>query len=198
MRKFAYLRCSTDDQEPVNQILEIEKRGYTIEPHRVISEIVSGGVMAMKRPKFKEMVEHKLERGDELIVLKLDRLGRNAIDIETTIKDLADRGIDVICLDIGKINLSDPAGALFVRLLSAFAQFEKDRIIERTKEGMARAKSEGKQVTRPKNWEAIKKVHELRKDHSLNEVADIIGMSRSQVMRLQKESYDEACKHAND
>ncbi len=85
MRTFIYCRVSTREQDTQNQVLAIERAGYKVPESRVISEDISGSVQAMQRPKFRAMVEHKLEAGDQLVVLKLDRLGRDNIDVQQTI-----------------------------------------------------------------------------------------------------------------
>jgi len=149
-RIFAYCRVSTTEQDVSNQILAIRNAGYEITDERVISETVSGSTQAMKRKQFKLLVEHKLEANDQLIVLKLDRLGRDNIDVQQTIEKLTSRGIKVISLDLPIKDLSSSEGKLMLQMFSAFAEFERNRIRERTKEGLERAKSEGKKLGRPK------------------------------------------------
>ncbi|WP_295509362.1 recombinase family protein [uncultured Pseudoalteromonas sp.] len=95
----------------------------------------------MERKGFRAMVEHKLMKGDTLVVLKLDRLGRDNIDVQQTISLLLDRGISVHCLDLPTKDLSTSEGKL---MLAMFAAFEKDCIRERTIEGQVRAKAQGK------------------------------------------------------
>ncbi len=102
---------------------------------RVISETVSGSVEAMKRDKFQMLVEHQLESGDMLVVLKLDRLGRDSIDVQNTIIVLGQKGIKVVCLDLPVADLSSAEGKLMLQMFSAFAEFEGNHIRERTKEG---------------------------------------------------------------
>ncbi|BET44294.1 recombinase family protein [Atlantibacter hermannii] len=148
-RDFAYCRVSTTEQTTDNQILAIEAKGYPIEEHRRISETVSGSVCAMQRKGFANLVNNKLERGDRLIVLKLDRLGRDSIDIQQTVKMLIERGIKIICLDLPHPDLSSAEGVLMLQMFSAFAEFERNRIIERTREGLARANKAGRFGGRP-------------------------------------------------
>ena len=148
-RLFAYCRVSTTEQSTDNQILAIQKAGYDITPSRVISEQVSGSHQAMQRKEFANLVNNKLEAGDTLIVLKLDRLGRDNIDVQATIELLINKQIKVICLDLPVADLSSAEGKLMLQLFSAFAEFERNRLIERTQEGLARAKKEGKQLGRP-------------------------------------------------
>lgn len=148
-RIFAYCRVSTVEQTTENQILAIRNAGYEVEENRVISETVSGSVLAIERKEFKTLVEHKLESGDTLVVLKLDRLGRDNIDVQQTIDTLTTRGIKVVCLDLPVADLSSSEGKLMLQMFSAFAEFERNRIRERTQEGLNRAKAEGKKLGRP-------------------------------------------------
>lgn len=149
MRTFAYSRVSTEEQTTENQRLVIEKAGHVIEEGRFISEVVSGGVHAMQRTAFKSLVEHKLEAGDTLVVAKLDRLGRDNVDVQNTITMLMDSGVKVVSLDLPVSDLTSAEGRLMLQVFSAFAEFEKARISERTKDGHVRARAEGKVIGRP-------------------------------------------------
>ena len=91
----------------------------------------------------------KIESGDTLIVLKLDRLGRDIIDVNTTVEHILQLGIKLIVIDLPVQDLSSSQGRLMVGLFSSFAQFERDRISERTIEGLERAKEQGKTLGRP-------------------------------------------------
>ena len=83
-RTFAYVRVSTMGQTTENQIQEIEAAGFKVDPRRVVSETVSGNSAIEQRPGFIKLL-NKLEQDDVLIVTKLHRLGRNAIDVATTV-----------------------------------------------------------------------------------------------------------------
>ncbi|MCW2473817.1 MULTISPECIES: recombinase family protein [unclassified Symbiopectobacterium] len=161
-RTFAYCRVSTSEQTTENQIMAIRQAGYEVIDSRVVSEVVSGGVLAMQRKSFADMVNHKLEAGDRLVVLKLDRLGRDNIDVQQTIAMLVERNIDVVSLDLPVRNLASAEGKLMLQMFSAFAEFEKSRIVERTKEGLMRAKREGRQLGRPAATGTFKRVQEAR------------------------------------
>lgn len=93
-RIFIYCRCSKADQDTTNQVMAIRKdrsKFSDIPDNRVVEEIVSGGVPAMRRPRFSSLVNEKLEQGDTLVVLKLDRLGRNNINVQQTIQLLYEK-----------------------------------------------------------------------------------------------------------
>lgn len=170
-RIFAYCRVSTTEQDVINQIIAIRNAGYDVRDERVISEMVSGSTQAMKREQFKLLVDHKLEENDQLIVLKLDRLGRDNIDVQQTIEKLTKRGIKVISLDLPIKDLSSSEGKLMLQMFSAFAEFERNRIRERTKEGLNRAKSEGKKLGRPSGSIQTGKILQCK----------TIGLSQSQT-----------------
>lgn len=148
-RTFAYCRVSTDEQNTDNQILALKAAGYDIPASRIVSEVISGGVQAMKRPQFANLVNNKLEENDTCVFLKLDRVGRDNIDVQQTVNLLLSRGVRVIILDLPVPDLSKPEGQLLLGMFSVFAQFEKSRLIERTHEGLNRAKAEGKKLGRP-------------------------------------------------
>lgn len=87
-RVFAYCRVSTCDQTTENQVREIAAAGFAVDPRRVIEETVSGSVMALQRPGFAKLLD-RLDPGDVLVTTKLDRLGRNAMDVRQTVELLA-------------------------------------------------------------------------------------------------------------
>jgi putative DNA-invertase from lambdoid prophage Rac len=147
-RTFAYARVSTVEQETQNQIAEIKAAGFAVEQHRIIAETVSGSVAITKRSGFARLLD-KMEQGDVLIVTKLDRLGRDAIDVSSTVAKLEALGIRVHCLALGGVDLTSSAGKLTMGVINAVAQFERDLLIERTQSGLARAKAEGKSLGRP-------------------------------------------------
>ncbi|AUZ65603.1 recombinase family protein [Citrobacter amalonaticus] len=183
-RVFAYCRVSTSEQTTDNQILAIRQAGYEVTDNRVISEIVSGGVQAMQRQAFADMVNHKLETGDQLVVLKLDRLGRDNIDVQQTISMLVEKGIDVVSLDLPVRNLANAEGKLMLQMFSAFAEFEKSRITERTKEGLERARKEGKKLGRPVAKDTRKRVQEARsRGLSQSKAAAELGLSLPTIKR---------------
>lgn len=189
MRTFAYCRVSTTEQTTENQVLAIKNAGYDVEEQRVISEVCSGSTPTENRSEFKNLVNNKLESGDTLVVLKLDRLGRDNINVQQTIQQLNDKGIKVICLDLPIADLSSSEGKLMLQMFSAFAEFERNRIIERTNEGLARAKAEGKKLGRPKAIKTIKMVQDAKATGlSQSKVAKRTGLSIATVKRYWNEN----------
>lgn len=183
-RTYFYCRVSTTEQTTANQVEAFRAKGYEVNEGFVVEETVSGAVCAMERKGFRAMVEHKLMEGDTLVVLKLDRLGRDNIDVQQTIDLLLKKGIRVHCLDLPTKDLSTSEGKLMLAMFAAFAAFEKDRIRERTIEGQARAKEEGKTIGRPSKV-SPEKVAELRKGGlSISATAKQLSVSEATVKRL--------------
>ncbi len=147
-RTFAYVRVSTAGQTTENQVREIEAAGYKVKPNRVVSETISGSSSIDQRPAFGQLLI-RLERDDVLLVTKMDRLGRDAIDVATTVAKLADMGVRVHCLALGGVDLTSSAGKMTMGVINAVAQFECDLLIERTQSGLQRAKAEGAVMGRP-------------------------------------------------
>ena len=187
-RTFAYCRVSTADQVTDNQVREIEAAGFAVEGKRIVAETVSGSVPAMEREGFARLVD-RLEAGDILIVTKLDRLGRNAMDVRATVDKLAAEGVKVHCLALGGVDLTSPAGRMTMGVISAVAEFERDLLIERTQSGLARAKAEGKVLGRPAaltpaQQEAIRSAR--ASGLSLGVLAKEYGVSRAAIQRVEK------------
>ena len=147
-RVFAYCRVSTCDQTTDNQAREIAAAGFAVDPRRVIEETVSGSVAASLRPGFAKLLE-RLDPGDVLVTTKLDRLGRNAMDVRQTIELLTGIGVRVHCLALGGVDLNSSTGKMMMSVIAAMAEFERDLLIERTHAVLERAKAEGKQLGRP-------------------------------------------------
>ncbi|WP_174904443.1 recombinase family protein [Burkholderia pseudomultivorans] len=185
-RTFAYARVSTTDQTAANQLREIEAAGFSVDKRRVVTESISGSVSAHQRPGFSELLL-KMEEGDVLIVTKLDRLGRNAMDVRATVEMLAERGIRIHCLALGGVDLTSAAGRMTMQVLNAVAEFERDLLIERTQSGIARARAEGKTMGRPT---ALTKEQQIEVRHLLGEGASVAALakqyetSRQTIMRV--------------
>lgn len=147
-RVFAYCRVSTGDQTTDNQTAEIAAAGFALDPRRVVTETISGSVAASERPEFMRLLD-RLERGDVLVVTKLDRLGRNAMDLRATVESLEESGVRVHCLALGGMDLTSAAGKMTMGVIAAVAEFERDLLIERTRAGLKTAKKNGKRFGRP-------------------------------------------------
>ncbi len=126
----------------------IEAAGFAIRPQRLIEEHISGSVAASERVGFIRLL-YRMENGDVLIVTKLDRLGRNAMDIRKTVEQLAGADIRVHCLALGGIYLTSAVERMTMQVISAVAEFERELLLDRTHSGIARVKAAGKRFGRP-------------------------------------------------
>jgi putative DNA-invertase from lambdoid prophage Rac len=187
-RVFAYCRVSTTDQTTENQAQEIAAAGFTVTPQRTIMETVSGSVEAKEREGFGQLL-NKLEAGDILVVTKLDRLGRNAMDVRATVEGLTGMGVKVHCLALGSLDLTSAAGRMTMGVINAVAEFERDLLIERTQAGLARAKSEGKTLGRPHSLsdaQAETVRARLAAGDAVAAIARDLDTSRQTVMRIRE------------
>ncbi|OAI21476.1 resolvase [Methylomonas lenta] len=185
-RVFAYCRVSTTDQTTQNQSLEIQSAGFAIQRHRLVEESISGSVAAKERPGFNKLIE-RLEAGDVLVVTKLDRLGRNAMDVRATVEHLSDAGVRVHCLALGGVDLTSSAGKMTMQVIAAVAEFERDLLIERTQAGISRAKAAGKQFGRPPTLNAETRaevVKRLAAGINISELAREFKTTRQTIMRI--------------
>lgn len=187
-RVFAYCRVSTADQSPENQALEIASAGFNIAPPRIVTETVSGSVPAEQRREFVRLMD-RLEEGDILVVTKLDRLGRNAMDVRTTVERLAKAKVRVHCLALGGADLTSAAGKMTMQVIAAVAEFERDLLVERTLSGLARAISQGKHVGRPAALDektAARIRARLAKGETVSALAREHDVSRTTIQRIQR------------
>lgn len=187
-RTFAYCRVSTLDQTTDNQVREIETAGFSVDPKRIVAETVSGSVCAIERKGFARLVD-RMEAGDVLIVTKLDRLGRSAMDVRGTVDMLAAVGVRVHCLALGGVDLTSAAGRMTMGVIAAVAEFERDLLIERTQAGLSRAKAAGKTLGRPQALSSAQQ-EEIRtarsQGASLGVLAAKYGVSRAAIQRVEK------------
>jgi len=189
-RVFAYCRVSTADQTTQNQSLEIKAAGFAIQPRRLIEESISGSVAAKERPAFIKLLD-RLEQGDILVVTKLDRLGRNAMDVRATVEHLAEIGVRVHCLALGGVDLTSPAGKMTMQVIAAVAEFERDLLIERTQSGINRARMAGKRLGRPLSLNKEQRINVLAAldlGKSVAELAREYKTSRQTIMRVRVSS----------
>jgi len=185
-RLFVYCRVSTLEQSPENQLLEIEQAGYKIEPKRVVLEKISGSVPAASRSGFKNLKE-RLESGDVLIVSKLDRLGRDTIDILQQVEWFKQEGIKLIVLQLGNLDLTSEAGSFTLKILAAVADYEVGLIRERSFISQQRAWMAGKTKGRPsKTTEEERKniLQKLSQGVSVSQLARDYKISRASVIAI--------------
>lgn len=187
-RTFLYARVSTSEQTTDNQVQEVETAGFKVDRKRVVAETISGSTAAMQRPGFSRLVD-RLEAADVLIVTKLDRLGRNAMDVRATVEMLAIEGIRVHCLALGGVDLTSPAGKMTMAVIAAVAEFERDLLVERTHAGLSRVIAEGRTLGRPRLLTAAQTA-DIRRQRteglSLGALAKAYNVSRAAIQRAEK------------
>lgn len=159
-KRYGYARVSSKGQESDGNGLDVQKEAlFAAGCVKVVTEAFTG--TKMERPKFTELIE-SLEPGDTLVVTKLDRFARTASAGVEVIKDLMAKGISVHVLNMGLVE-DTPTGRLILNVLLAFAEFERDNIVERLAEGKEVEKAnnpnykEGrKELKRPENFESYR------------------------------------------
>lgn len=180
MSLVGYGRISTSDQNTDAQRDALTTAGC----ERIFLDTASGKLA--RRPKLDDALDF-LRPGDTLVITKLDRLGRsvrNLVDLSAT---LSERRVDLRVLDQG-IDTSTPGDKLTFRILGAIAEFERDLISERTRDGLNAARARGRKGGRrpkmtPAKLETARKLYGAR-EHTVAQIAEIIGVSRSTVHRV--------------
>lgn len=191
MTQFFYARVSKDDgsQDVDNQRIAFEDLGFTV--INFVYDKCSGGIHPLNRPAFKDLIDEKIEKGDELHVLKLDRLSRKSIDAQKILEDLIHAGIKVHIHNLPIVDLSSAMGKAFFQMMATFAELERGLISERTKEGLRKANLNGRFAGRPSRKRFIGQVKELKlKGYSHSQIAKKIGMSRQTVIKIAQDIDD--------
>ena len=129
----------------------------------------------------------KVEQGDVILVKKLDRLGRDTADMIALIKEFDNLGVAIRFLDDG-ISTEGAMGKMVVTILSAVAQAERQRILERTNEGREEAKIRGVKFGRKRTVDREKALHMKDKGVGATDIARNLGIGRSTVYKILKES----------
>ena len=179
--KYGYARVSTSAQDLSSQIQILEKEGC----QKIYSEKITG--MNINRPEFEKLLKN-MQAGDTLVVTKLDRFTRSTKHALEVIENLFERHIKVHVLNLGIIE-NTQTGRLIFTILSAFANFERDLIVERTQEGKIIAKkNKDYQEGRPKKYskEQMNHAMELLKTYSYTQVEKMTGVSKNTLSRYKK------------
>ena len=176
MRLFGYARVSTSRQALDSQVRALQAAG--VKPHRIFTDQVSG--RSLERPGLNTL-QQKVENGDVILVRKFDRLGRNTADMIRLIQEFDQNGVAVRFLDDG-ITTEGTMGQMVVTILSAVAQAERGRILERTNEGRLQAKASGVRMGRKRSIDRVLKLH--RKGLGATEIARQMRIARSTVYNI--------------
>ena len=181
-RAAIYARVSTQDQEPENQLAELRRyvtaRGWTG------VEFVDRGVSGSRdrRPALDAVLTAlKRRQFDVLVCWRLDRLGRSLKHLVTLLDELQALGVAFVSLQEG-IDATTPAGKLQMHILAAIAEFERARIAERVRAGLARARTNGTRLGRPEKRIPESVLAPVR-GLPIREAAKRLGVSRSTAHR---------------
>jgi putative DNA-invertase from lambdoid prophage Rac len=182
---FGYGRVSRTGQSSENQRQAIEK--HLGKPVDVWYEdhAVSGTVKTSVRPSFSKMVAEAVA-GDTLVFNRVDRISRRASDTLTTVEGLLERGVEVYIIQIGKDPLSSAKGKMMLGIFAIFAEDERMALVERTKDGLARVKKNGR-ILGPKlsiNPETLRALCIGRADKiTLDVLSSMYGIDRNTILR---------------
>ena len=183
---YGYARVSTRGQAKDGNSLEVQEQELRANGAEIIYKDAYTGATS-ERPEFKKLLS-ELKEGDTLIVSKIDRFARNAGDAIRIINDLVKKEIKVYILNMG-IADNTPPGKLMITILSGFAEFERDLIIERTQAGkeIARQRPDYREG-RPKKYgkERIEHALSLLEQHSYTQVVEMTGISKSTLIRAKR------------
>lgn len=180
MASLGYARVSTVDQNAELQISALEDAGCL----KVYADHGVSGTQA-KRPELNKLLEN-VRAGDELVVWKLDRLGRNTRNLLELVDGLEARGVHFRSLTEG-IATTGPMGKAMLTIMSAFAQLERDQLAERTRAGLAAAAARGRKGGRPGVTSESEKVRQAGQYRTAGltppEIGKLLGVSRATVYR---------------
>lgn len=181
--KYGYARVSTTGQDLNSQIDTLKKEGCK----KIYQDKMTG--TKKDRPQFKQLL-NILNNGDTLVVTKLDRFARSTKEGIEIIQDLFKRGVSVHVLNMGLVE-DTPTGRLILSIMLAFAEFERDMIVERTQEGKALARQrEDFREGRPRKFSKAQIKHALKllDDNSYKKVEDMTGISISTLTRAKRKA----------
>ena len=181
-----YARVSTKTQAKDGNGLEAQDAALREAGATVIYKDAFTGTTT-DRPEFEKLMS-KIRPGDTLVVTKLDRIARSASEGSKMVQELLDNDISVHVLNMGKMD-NTPTGKLICQIMFAFAEFERDMIVERTQEGRAIArKNPNFHEGRPKKYSKKQLDHalELLVDHSYSQVTELTGISKATLARAKK------------
>lgn len=181
-----YARTSTTDQKAGldAQLRDLQAAGCT----KIFKEQLSS--VANSRPELERALEFVRE-GDLLVVTKLDRLARSVADLIAITASLKEKGVELRILTMN-LDTATPTGKLMLNLLGSIAEFERELMLERQREGIARAKAEGKYKGRaPTARDQAAQVIDLKTaGKTVQEIQSALRISRASVFRILKESRE--------
>ena len=180
---FGYARVSTEQQNLDRQLDALKNYGCDV----IFNEKITG--TKRDRPELEKLLD-RMTVGDTVVVESLSRLGRSTKDLIELTELFEQNGVHLVSLK-EQIDTSTATGKLLFTLMSAIAQFERDVIADRTREGLAAARARGRNGGRPRiNSEDIKKAIKLyrTKQYSIKEIEELTGVKKATLYRCLKES----------
>ena len=184
MAVIGYARASTTDQQAglEGHLRDLERSGCT----KIFQELLSS--VATKRSQLEAALEW-IRDGDTFLVTKLDRLARSVADLVTITASLKTKGVDLRVLSMN-LDTGTPTGKLMLKLLGSIAEFERELMLERQREGITRAKADGKyQGRQPTARRRAADVMRLKSEgKSASDIVKALGISRASVFRIMAES----------
>lgn len=181
MTTYGYVRTSTADQNAALQRDAMTAAGIT----KVYADEGVSGTLA-SRPQLEKLLD-RLEMGDEVVAWKLDRMGRNTRNVLELIETITSKGASFRSLTEG-ITTTGPMGRAMLTIMSAFAELERDTIVERTRAGLDAARAKGKVGGRPSKVDP-RKLATIKKlaasnDYTRAEIAKMVGLSPATLYRV--------------
>jgi DNA invertase Pin-like site-specific DNA recombinase len=188
---YGYARVSTKGQAKDGNSIEMQEKALR---EAGVTEIYTDAFTGTKtdRPEFSKLIT-KIKKGDTLTVTKLDRFARSMSEGSKLVSELIDRGVRVYILNIGVMD-NTPSSKLIRNIFFAFAEFERDMIVERTQEGKAIAKQNSDfKEGRPSKFGRKQVVHalEMLGTHSYKQVEELTGISKSTLIRAKRKRKGE-------
>ena len=182
-----YARVSTKTQAKDGNGLEAQDAALRAAGATLIYKDAFTGTTT-ERPEFDKLMS-KIRPGDTLVVTKLDRIARSASEGSKMVQEMLDNDISVHVLNMGKMD-NTPTGKLICQIMFAFAEFERDMIVERTQEGRAIArKNPNFHEGRPRKYtkQQIEHALVLLKSHSYSQVTEMTGISKATLARAKSQ-----------
>jgi DNA invertase Pin-like site-specific DNA recombinase len=185
MARIGYARVSTREQNTAHQRDALTEAGC----ERVFIDKASGRLAS--RPQLDAALDY-LRTGDQLVVTRLNRLGRSMRHLFELVDQLQERGIDLVVLQQG-IDTSTPVGRFFFSVMAALAELDRELIVEGTKDGLAAAKARGRSGGRPPALtnDQVAAALQMRdqvdadgnRQYSVSRIAQVLGVSRATIYR---------------
>ncbi|HBB9157292.1 recombinase family protein [Escherichia coli] len=182
MRLFGYARVSTSQQSLDIQVRALKDAG--VKANRIFTDKASG---SSSDRKGLDLLRMKVEEGDVILVKKLDRLGRDTADMIQLIKEFDAQGVSIRFIDDG-ISTDGEMGKMVVTILSAVAQAERQRILERTNEGRQEAMAKGVVFGRKRKIDRDAVLNMWQQGLGASHISKKMNISRSTVYKVINES----------